>query len=269
MLLSELLQRFQGFWPAESAEDWDRVGLIVGDPSSAVSKVLVAVDLTEAVIEEAQNSNCQLILTHHPALLKGVSFLPETDLKGRLVATLNRAGISNFAAHTNADVQTDGASSVMAQRFGLLSLEPLLPVQGSFGHGVIGSLPEPRTLREFADLVSGKLPTVARKVIFAGDPMKLVSRVAVCSGAGDSFLPLVINSDADVYVTSDLRHHPALDAATAPRAKGKLALIDVSHYAAESLWVESACERLRTISGLEVLASSIVTDPWTEEVRHG
>ena len=268
MLLSELLQRFQGFWPEDSAEDWDRVGLIVGNPASEVSKVLVAVDLTEGVIEEAQYNHCQLILTHHPALLKEVSFLSESKLKGRLVAMLNRAEISNFSAHTNADVQTDGASSVMARRFGLLKLEPLVLVPGSFGHGVIGSLPNAMTLREFANLISTTLPSVARKIVFAGDPMKLVTKVAVCSGAGDSFLPLVIDSDADVYVTSDLRHHPTLDAVSAPRTNGQLALVDVSHFASESLWVESACERLRKIPGLEVLASAIVTDPWTEEVRN-
>ena len=268
MLLSELLLRFQRFWPEESADEWDRVGLIVGDPSSSVSKVLVAVDLTEAVIREAQNNHCELILTHHPALLKGVNFLSEADLKGRLVALLNRSGISNVAAHTNADVQVDGASSVMAKRFGLLQIEPLVAVQSSFGHGVLGVLPEPLTLREFAKLVSEKLPEVARKIVLAGDPLKSVSKVAVCSGAGDSFLPVVIDSDADVYVTSDLRHHPTLDAISTPRSNGNLSLVDVSHFAAESLWVESACERLRTISGIDVLASGVVTDPWTEEVRN-
>lgn len=268
MLLSEILQRFEGFWPADAADEWDRVGLIVGDPSTDVTKVLVAVDLTEAVIEEAQKNHCQLILTHHPALLKGVSYLAETDLKGRLVANLNRARIANFAAHTNADVQSDGASSAMAKRFGLLSLEPLVAVSGSFGHGVLGALPQPITLREFASVVSVKLPDVARKIAFAGDPLKLVSKVAICSGAGDSFLPVVIESDADVYVTSDLRHHPTLDAVSAPRDRGPLSLVDVSHFAAESLWVDAACDRLKTISGLEVLASAIVTDPWTEEVRN-
>jgi dinuclear metal center YbgI/SA1388 family protein len=266
VLLSEIIERFQGFWPEEFADEWDRVGLIVGDPSAQVTKVLVSVDLTEAVIEEAQANNCQLILTHHPALLKAVNYLAETELKGRLVALLNRARISNFAAHTNADVQSDGASSVMARRFGLLDLEPLVEVPGSFGHGVIGALARPITLRDFANMVAANLPNVARKISFAGDPLKLVSKVAVCSGAGESFLPTVIGSDADVYVTSDLRHHPTLDSVSAPRRNGKLSLIDVSHFAAESLWVESACERLKTISELEVLASLLVTDPWTEEV---
>jgi dinuclear metal center YbgI/SA1388 family protein len=242
--------------------------LIVGDPASQVTRVLVSVDLTESVIDEAQAKNCQLVLTHHPALLKGVNSLSEAELKGRLVAMLNRSGISNFAAHTNADVQPDGASSLMAKRFGLVELEPLIVVPGSFGHGVIGELAEPLSLREFASLVSENLPRVPRKVAFAGDPMKLVTKVAVCSGAGDGFLPLVIKSDADVYVTSDLRHHPTLDAVSAPRTNGELALVDVSHFASESLWVESACEKLRKIPGLEVLASVIVTDPWTEEVRN-
>jgi putative NIF3 family GTP cyclohydrolase 1 type 2 len=104
-------------------------------------------------------------------------------------------------------------------------------------------------------------------VAFSGKPDREIRRVAICSGAGDSFLPVVLGSQADVYVTSDLRHHPASDAIATPREQGQLSLIDVSHWAAESLWVTSTLSKLSTLSGFDVVASATVTDPWTQEVN--
>ena len=266
MLLSELIAKLETFWPSSAADEWDRVGLASGSPSANVSRVLVAVDLTHEVIDEAVQKNCDLILTHHPALLRGVNSLAEDELKGALVSRLIKSDIALFTAHTNADVQTDGATSEMASVFGLSNLRPIVSGVNVFGHGVIGQLSSPMTLSEFAKVVSNRLPSVARKVVFAGEREKLISQVAICSGAGDSFLPQVLDSDADVYVTSDLRHHVTLDALETPRANGQLALIDVSHWAAESLWVQSAIKRLVGIQNLEAIASEVVTDPWTEEV---
>jgi dinuclear metal center YbgI/SA1388 family protein len=264
--LSELTRHFDEFWPENSAEDWDRVGLLVGSSRASIDKVLVSVDLTDSVIDEALENNCQLIVTHHPAILRGLNSVVEDELKGGLVSRLIKSGIANFAAHTNADVQSDGATSELARLLGLTGLEPILGVQTGFGHGVIGTLAKPISLREFASAVDQQLPSVARRIAFAGDPTKVITRVALCSGAGDSFLGKVLETDADVYVTSDLRHHPALDATQTSRENGRLALIDVSHWASESLWVRGAVERISIISGIQGVASKVVTDPWTEEV---
>lgn len=266
MQLSELTSQFEQFWPQTAAEEWDRVGLTVGNPNTSIKSVLVSVDLTDAVIDEAIAENCQLIVTHHPALLRGLNTLIEDELKGGLVSRLIRSGIANFAAHTNADVQVDGATSELAKRLGMKNLEPIAGVQSGFGHGVVGTLASTVSLREFAESVSQQLPAVARKIAFAGDPTKSIKRVALCSGAGDSFIERVLETDADVYVTSDLRHHPALDATQTPRVNGKLSLIDVSHWASESLWVKTAVERIASIPGIKGVASKVVTDPWTEEV---
>ncbi len=266
MQLSELTRQFEHFWPRSAAEEWDRVGLTVGNPNASIKSVLVSVDLTDAVIDEAIAENCQLIVTHHPALLRGVNSLVEGELKGGLVSRLIQSGIANFAAHTNADVQVDGATSELAKRLGLNNLKPIVGIQSGFGHGVLGTLAHPVGLREFAEAVAKQLPVVARKIAFAGDPTKSITRVALCSGAGDSFIERVLETDADVYVTSDLRHHPALDATQTPRVNGNLALIDVSHWASESLWVKTAVERIASISGIKGVASKVATDPWTEEV---
>jgi putative NIF3 family GTP cyclohydrolase 1 type 2 len=154
----------------------------------------------------------------------------------------------------------------MAKAFGVTGLTPLAATTGGFGHGVLGTLPEPVSLADFAKTVAKALPETARKVVFSGSPEQRITSVAICSGAGDSFLQVVIESGADVYVTSDLRHHPALDAITTPRPGNSLALIDVSHWAAESLWVTNAVQKLSNEPGIEVIASTQNTDPWTQEV---
>jgi dinuclear metal center YbgI/SA1388 family protein len=265
--LSDLVLALDGFWPPSQADDWDRVGLTSGNPSAEIEKVLVSVDLTEAVIEEAIANGCQLIVTHHPALLRGVNSLVEDELKGALMSRLIKAGIANLAAHTNADVQKDGATSILAELLGLIDVRPIVENTSGFGHGAIGTLPDELTLGEFSKRVSECLPKTARAVSFSGQALKPIRRVAICSGAGDSFIPAVISSDADVYVTSDLRHHPTLDAIETPRENGPLALIDVSHWASESLWVTGAVMRISGIPGLVAFASQISTDPWTEEVN--
>ncbi len=265
--LSELIAEFETIWPTSHADDWDRVGLQVGSLGDQVSKVLVAVDLTDSVIDEAVTIGANLIITHHPLLLKPVETVTDEKLKGSLIAKLIKNSISLFTAHTNADVQLDGASTLMANAFGLSNLKPLMPTGGGFGHGCVGELPEATRLDEFAKRVSANLPETARRVVFAGEPNQLVKKVAICSGAGDSFLAEVLASDVDVYVTSDLRHHPTLDAISTPRAGGPLALIDVAHWAAESLWVPAATAKLAKIDGVNFVSSTTKTDPWTQEVN--
>lgn len=142
---------------------------------------------------------------------------------------------------------------------------------GDRGTGRIGSLAEPMTLRRFAERVAAALPTTAIGVRVAGDPDRPVQVVAVCGGAGDGLLEQVRASGADAYVTSDLRHHPAAEFAA---HESGIALIDVAHWAAESLWLDDAADRLRgelaeVGSTVEVKVSRVRTDPWTFRVPNG
>lgn len=266
--LTDLLTSFEKFWPSAHADEWDRVGLVTGSQNNDISRVLVSVDLTNSVIDEAIAVGAQCIVSHHPLLLRGINSANDDELKGQLLSKLIRNNLACYAAHTNADSQVDGASRLMASVFGLESVHPLVPLSANHGHGAIGNLTQSMKLLDFAQLVARTLPTVARKVAFSGDANLEVSRVAICSGAGDSFIQTVLATDADVYVTSDLRHHVVQDAVSTPRSgKKPLALIDVSHWASESLWVGGAVEKIAGLSLVEVVASKIATDPWTSEVK--
>jgi len=208
-------------------------------------------------------------VTHHPLLLRGVHSVATTSAKGASVTHLVVSDIALYVAHTNADVADPGVSTVLADALGLTSQRPLSTI-GPYAAGRVGELSSPVMLAEFADAVAGALPPTAGGIRVSGDPEGMVRSVAVMGGSGDDQFDAVRASGADVYVTADLRHHPALEAREEARG-GTPYLIDAGHWASESLWLASAQERLLTELGedpsaparVESRISSIRTEPWT------
>jgi len=367
--LTDVVDLLHTWYPPDTAESWDAVGLVAGRPDQAVRRILLAVDPAPEVAAEAAAWDADLLVTHHPLFLKPVHSVAATTPKGRTLATLTDARCGLLAAHTNADIAVDGVSEAMATALGLTDQEPVVPAagdpldkltvfvptdaaavvraamaeagagrigdydfasfstpgQGRFrplegAHPMIGTVGEiatidevrievvvrrglrsrvvaamrtahpyeepaydvvemadagvgatgsgrigtvPRTsLGEYADLVAEALPDTAHGVRVAGDPSRPVRRVAVCGGAGDFLLGEVARTDADVYVTSDLRHHPAAEFVE----RGGPALLDVAHWAAESTWLPVLQRRLDAALGPGAVAtrvSELPTDPWT------
>ena len=202
-------------WPESLAEDWDEVGLVAGHPAAEVRRVMFAVDPTIDVIEEAIDFGAELLITHHPLLLKGVTSVAANTAKGKAVHRLIESGTALMTVHTNGDSAVGGVSDVLADALGLQNVAPLTPAANGLpeeGIGRVGDLDEVLTLGDFAARVFGILPSVAGGVRVSGDRDGLIRRVAVCGGAGDSLFGEVRASNADVYVTADLRHHPASEA---------------------------------------------------------
>lgn len=274
-LLSDLVRVLDDLYPPGTAQDWDAVGLVCGDPDQQVAKVLLAVDPTTEAVTEALDWGADLLLVHHPLLLRGVHGVPATTAKGRLVHRLIQSGCALFVAHTNADSASPGVSDALARVVGLGDLEPLVP-QGvderghQLGLGRVGDLEATVTLEGFAQYVATVLPATVQGVRVAGPPDAPVRRVAVCGGAGDDLFDAVRASGADVYLTADLRHHPASEARETA-AGGPPYLVDVAHWASEWPWL-AGCES-RLLSALaarattvETRVSSTRTDPWTLQV---
>jgi len=251
-------------WPPAGAESWDAVGVIAGDPETEVRAIHLAVDAVPETVDEALELGAQLLLTHHPLLLRGVTSVAEDRYKGVVLGRLIRGGAALIAAHTNADVVARGTSAVLAERLGLTGTRPL--EAGStpdIGLGRIGKLPAPTTLGALARRVADLLPATAQGVRVAGEYDRPITTVALCAGAGDSLLANPEVVAADVYLTSDLRHHPASEARERARLGRGPALIDVSHWASEWLWLDVAAEQLRTaLPGVVVTVSELRTDPW-------
>lgn len=370
--LEDVVDLLHGWYPPHTADSWDAVGLVYGDPAAPVRKILFAVDPVLPVAQEAAEWGADLLVTHHPLFLKAVHGFPATTPKGRTLAALAGAGCALLAAHTNADQAVGGVSEALARTLGLSDPEPIVPAsagpldkltvyvpaadadrlrdalaqagagrigdydhasfsspgEGRFrplegahpaigsvgevevvdevrvevvvprgrraavvralltahpyeepaydvveladpglattGTGRIGTVPE-TTLEGFAAHVAGALPATAQGVRVAGDPQRPVRRVALCGGAGDFLLDTVARTDADVYVTSDLRHHPASEFAE----RGGPALVDVAHWAAEWTWLPVVAARVAealvaegTGDTVETRVSTIRTDPW-------
>lgn len=368
--LADVIGALETAYPPALAESWDSVGLVAGDPADEVRKVVVAVDATAAVVDEALASGAQLLLVHHPLLLRGVDTVGAHTPKGALLHRLIRGGCALYSAHTNADRADPGVSDALAGALGLVATRPLVPIPdtvtdkwvvmvpttdtvrirealfaagagelgdyrecswtvtgdgqfrplpgaaptlgvvgevetvredrveviaprrsrarilaalraahpyeepafdvfetadfpGSRGLGRIGELPEPQTLREFTARVAAALPRTEWGVRAAGDPDRVVRTVAVCGGSGDSLLDTVSGLGADVYVTADLRHHPADE----HLRRGGPALVDVAHWASEQPWCAQAKGvldgRFGSVDGWDVRVTELRTDPWT------
>jgi dinuclear metal center YbgI/SA1388 family protein len=256
-------------WPESLAEDWDEVGLVAGHPSAEITRVMFAVDPTLEVIDEAIEWGAELLITHHPLLLKGVTTVAANTAKGRAVHRLIESGTALLTVHTNGDSAVGGVSDVLADALGLENVAPLTPAANGLpeeGIGRVGDLAEAMTLGDFAARVFGILPSVAGGVRVSGDKDGLVHRIAVCGGAGDSLFDEVRASNADLFVTADLRHHPASEAREAA-VNGRPYLIDVSHFASEWLWLPAAADALGNVladQGLdvEIRVSTTNSDPW-------
>ncbi|MFC4061283.1 Nif3-like dinuclear metal center hexameric protein [Planomonospora corallina] len=280
-IITEIESRYDPAW----AESWDAVGLVCGDPAQPVRRILFAVDPVTAVADEALAWGADLIVTHHPLYLRGTTSVAATTFKGRLVHTLIKNDIALYTAHTNADVADPGVSDALARAVGLTGpLVPLSPAAADprRGLGRVGSLPEPMPLRDFVRQAARGLPRTAGGLRVAGDLDREVRRVAVSGGAGDSLLGTARAAGVDVFLTADLRHHPASEFAEASRFPetsrfpdaprdggdpGGPALVDAAHWATEWPWLADAARLLTSglaAKGINVEArvSETVTDAW-------
>ncbi|MCU1404350.1 MAG: Nif3-like dinuclear metal center hexameric protein [Glaciihabitans sp.] len=251
-------------WPLDGSESWDAPGLLSGDPNAAVSHIHLAVDAVLDTVNEAVDVGADLLLVHHPLLLRGVTAIAEDGYKGAALARLIRGSCALIAAHTNADVVETGTSAVIADKLGLVDVSPLVPAANpARGIGRHGTLAEPTTLGRLARQLAELLPATAGGVKVSGAFDQPVSSVALCGGAGDSLLGEAQVKAADVYITSDLRHHPASEFRENAKISAGPALIDVSHWASEWLWLDTAAEQLRAgLDGVTVTVSDLRTDPW-------
>jgi dinuclear metal center YbgI/SA1388 family protein len=257
--VGEVMAYLERRYPPAWAESWDRVGLVLGSPSASVESVLLVVDCVPETVEQAVDVGAQMIVAHHPLLLRGVSSLAPTTYKGRAVHRLIKADIALFTAHTNADVAVGGVSDALAVRLGLSELRPLVPGEEGRGTGRIGSLPDPEPLSAFVARVAAALPPTAWGVRAAGDPDRPIRTVAVCGGSGDPFLADATRAGVDAYVTADLRHHPAGE----HLADGGPALVDAAHWATEHPWLYDLALLLTNDLGIRAVVSELDTDPWT------
>ncbi|MCI1219866.1 MAG: Nif3-like dinuclear metal center hexameric protein [Bifidobacterium sp.] len=298
--LSQVVKVLETLYPLRYAEQWDAPGLIVGDLHAPVRRVAFAVDPTMDVIDDALAMSADLLICHHPLFFRPVHAVSGLDFRGAIVGKLYIGHCALWVGHTNADSAYRGVAQAAADSFGLVDQYPLEPIedpkaQHPVGLGRVGRLECPMSLQAFARRVAAALPATKLGVQVGGDLSALISSVAVLPGSGDSEFDVVRHCGADVYVTSDLRHHPATDALQQMRYEASLradgiaagqadksssgggpALINTPHSAIESLWLRYAMEDVP--AAVEHATGSRLdewrklernTDPWALSIACG
>ncbi len=244
MKCHELIRLLNETAEPEKAADWDNPGLLVGEENAEIRTVLIAVDATDEVIDEAVEVRADLIITHHPLIFKGIRQVTDTDFIGRRVIRMIRNGIACFAMHTNFDISCMGDEA--AERLNLIGTEVLEETADGEGYGRVGRLESPITLLTLSELIKDTFELEAVRVF--GDLQQTVSRAGILPGSGSSGIRDAIRREADVLITGDISHHDGIDAV----AQG-LCVIDAGHFGIEKIFIPYMREYLeRNTKGLTI-----------------
>lgn len=234
MKCEAIIKKLEELAPTQYAEQWDNVGLLVGSKKKQVKKILIALDATDSVIEQAVHLGADMLITHHPMIFSGMKRINDEDFIGRRVISLIQNDISYYAMHTNCDVCV--MNDVAAEKIGLIP-EDILEVVGEnnegdvLGIGKIGILQKEVTVKQLAEQV--KQVFGLKTVRVTGELEQEVKKVAISTGAGKSMSKLALKKGAQVIITGDMDHHSVIDAL----AQG-MQVIDAGHYGTEHFMVE-------------------------------
>ena len=239
MKVKEIIGVLAEIAPLDLAAPWDNPGLLLGDPCAECESVTVALDLSAAVIRQAEEAGSGLILTHHPFIFKAQQHILAGTYEGDAAIALSRAGIAAAAWHTNWDNAPQGINRVLAEAVGLTDIRPLAePGRGDDILLLGGDFPRALSAAELCQIVAQALGLGVIKA--AGlDDGKRYRRLAVCGGAGMDFWPRARELGADAMLSSDPKHHEGLQAAAAG-----FALLDGTHFATEVIGIRSLAHRL-------------------------
>jgi dinuclear metal center YbgI/SA1388 family protein len=281
--VEDIVKIMNGFVPPWLAEDWDNVGLQIGDSRWPVRSIWTALDPTLEVVKAACNEDVDLLITHHPLFFRPIKSIDFSSPHGSIIRTAAQHQLAIFSAHTNLDMVRDGVNDVLARRLGLKGIEilqprnweqrlksgdaltgdisPIIDIEIEHGLGRIGSLGTIKKLASLALTVKEKLNLNFVKV--AGNPELEISQVAICSGSGSSLMKTFLASNAQVYISGDIHYHDAREAESVDRA-----IIDIGHFASEHLMVEALALQLAKIlpeAGIRaaIKACTIEKDPFS------
>lgn len=233
MKIKEITDAIERFAPLALQESYDNAGLVVGDPEREVHRALLAVDVTEEVLAEAEREGCDLVVTHHPIIFHPLKRLNDADYVQRCVVRAIRSGIALYACHTNLDSVPGGMSWRLAADLGIGGLEVLEPSPDKgegVGFGVTGELPEAVPTLEFLREAGRRLRIGALR--HSAIVQERVRRVAVCTGAGGSLIGEAQRAGAELYLTADLKYNDFMT------PSGRLTVADIGHFESEYCAIE-------------------------------
>ncbi len=247
--IHEIVSAFEAVAPLALQESYDNSGLIVGDRDAEVTRALLCLDCTEAVVDEAIVKGCDIIIAHHPIVFGGLKRFTGGDYVQRTVIKAIQNNIAIYACHTNLDnVLRGGVNERIAQQLGFdveRVLRPIAKDLGSFassdgvvdsevfrtaGAGVLCNLQKPMNVLDFLHHVKERMG--AEVVKYTKCDIEVVGKVAICGGAGSFLIGDALRAGADAFITSDVKYHEFFD------AQGKMLLCDIGHYESEKYTID-------------------------------
>ena len=216
----EVAQIIERFAPLDTAADWDNTGFCIGSADTEVRGVLVGFDCTPDLVREAVERGANMIVTHHPLIIRGIKKISPDNFLGEIITLAIKNDIVVYSAHTNADKADGGVNSLMAERLGLAGCYVL----SEDGFGLVGSLPQKMAPVEFIAFVKERFSLqVVRASRLTGKP---IERVALCSGSGASLIGAAMASGADAYICGDVSYHQFF-------TEKDFLLLDIGHFESE------------------------------------
>ncbi len=250
--VSDVIKAIERIAPLRFQDEWDNSGLQVGFAGDEVGKVLVCLDITEEIVDEAIAGKCNMIVSHHPLLFHSLKQVSDCTYQQRCVTKAIKEGIAIYSAHTSLDNAPGGVNHKIAELIGLKNPEWIEPHEDS-GSGLIGELPEAMEPERFLETLKTTFKVESlRHIEPAGKPVK---KIALCGGAGAFLMPLAKALGADCFITGEFHYHDYFE------SDGML-LVELGHYQSEQYTQDLLKDILqKAIPGLQIQITEINTNP--------
>jgi dinuclear metal center YbgI/SA1388 family protein len=262
--IRELTDFLEQLAPLHYQETYDNAGLIVGDHNTTISSVLISLDTTEAVIDEAIQLGSNLVVAHHPIIFSGLKRLNGYHYVERAIIKAIKNDIAIYAIHTNLDnVWQNGVNGKIAARIGLKNTQALRPSQiEQIGSGILGSLPEPMSFQAFEQhlIETMALPGFRR----TNKTHDIIESIAICGGAGRFLLEDAISAGAQVFISADFKYHDYFE------ANDQITIMDIGHYESEKFTIELLHQFITgKFSKFAAYCTKVNTNPLTYNYHNG
>ena len=255
--VNNIIKKIEENAPVYLKEDFDNVGLMVGDRNKEVKKILLALDCTMKVVEEAINKDIDLIITHHPLIFRKPSNITTDTLQGKKIIKLIKNNISLYSCHTNLDSAECGLNNTIVKLLGFDNNKILEVNQKdcNAGLGRIFKLDETKKLQWIIDIVKNKLKIENLRVVKGNDE---INKIAIINGSGQDFIGKAVALGADCIITGDTTYHFASD-----YKEMGISIIDAGHFSTEWIvFLKVMRDILKEVEGIEIVTSQAVEDPY-------
>ena len=250
----KIIELFEELYPKDLAYDWDNVGLQIGTLNKKINNILLTLDLTIEVVEEAIKNNVDLIVVHHPLIFSAIKSINTDTYKGKIIEKLIKSDIALYVAHTNFDVSSYGMNTILANMLNLNDQEVLELTTEDEGLGKVGTV-KSIPMKEYIDFVKNTFKVSNAR--FIGDLNKVVNKVAITGGSGSSTINSASNNGVDLLITGDISYHQAHDALAI-----NLNVLDIGHNIEKFFVKELKNILINKGINTNILISNVNADPY-------